>query len=394
MIENILLTDANYKNSLAILRSLKLDYEIDLLTQSSKLLTICWYSRYKNSIIQIEEYENLREYGNRILRILEMKKYDYFIPVGLLSYVAASMLKGLFLEKTNMLVPDWEMMEIAFNKSRTMEFGKELSIPIPWTIDIKNQESIRDIPNYPIVLKVQDHDGSFVRYINNPKELIQTVGNLKNSGRKNPIAQEYIKGTGYGFYAIYKNGKMFDFFMLKRIHELPITGGPSTLAVSVKNKELFEAGKKITDKLNWTGPIMVEFKYDIRDQRFKLIEINPKLWGSLDFTIAAGINVPKTIIGILNGEIDKPLSSHFEECRYDEATYRWTFPYDFEFLMSDFKTAKLKEFVATSPDYSNTDLHDPLPTLFNIGMGLYGGARTLVDFDRRFPNGVITRDAR
>ena len=44
--------------------------------------------------------------------------------------------------------------------------------------------------------------------------------------------------------------------------------------------------EKLLDSLNWNGPAMVEFKLDQNLNEYKLIEINPKLWGSLDLTIS------------------------------------------------------------------------------------------------------------
>ena len=40
---------------------------------------------------------------------------------------------------------------------------------------------------------------------------------------------------------------------------------------------------------------MAEFKYDTANGDYKLMELNAKLWGSLDLTIAAGIDVPKIL---------------------------------------------------------------------------------------------------
>ena len=341
-------------------------------------------------MIRLKEEEDISSYGQSLLKITEMSKYDFLIPVGLSSCVAISQKKHLFLENTKALIPDWRSMKIAYDKGATMRLAKDIGVPMPWTLEI-DEKSVNQVTDYPVVLKVQDDKGSFVRYCNNRLELEPCLMHLGKNGRRNPIVQQYIEGSGYGFYAIYRNGVMFDFFMIKRVHEMPITGGASSYAISIKNRLLFETGKRIADAMNWDGPIMVEFKLDPNDGLFKLIEVNPKLWGSLGITIAAGIDVPRIIIGILKGEIEKPLSSRFEDARYREMSFRWTFPDEFERLMSNLGIRELRAFIDSRPDDSNMDLTDPFPTIFDIGYGLISGARAFVDAEKRFPHGVAQR---
>jgi predicted ATP-grasp superfamily ATP-dependent carboligase len=387
----LLLTDGSYKNSLAILWSLKNEYKTDIVTQSRLSANQCWYSRYRNNVIRMNEHEHIDSYGKSMLNIVKMNGYDFLIPVGLKSCLAVSQNKKMFLESTKVLAPDWESMKLAYDKGATMRLARSLGIPMPWTYDVEIT-GIDEIPAYPVVLKVQDEKGSFVKYCNDRSELETNLRFLKQEGREGPIVQELIKGSGYGFYAVYKNGVMFDFYMMKRVHEMPITGGPGSFAVSVKDKLLFDTAKKITDSMNWDGPIMVEFKLDPADGLFKLIEINPKLWGSLGITIAAGIDIPRIIIGILNGEINKPTSSRFEEARYDDISFRWTFPDEFSRLMSNFSIKEAINFLKCKPDLTNMNLNDPLPTIYNITSGLVSGARLLVDENLRYPHGVISKN--
>jgi protein-tyrosine-phosphatase len=53
--------------------------------------------------------------------------------------------------------------------------------------------------------------------------------------------------------------------------------------------------------LNWHGVAMVEFKMDAMDQHW-LMEINPRLWGSLALSIDAGVDFPRGLWQIARGE--------------------------------------------------------------------------------------------
>jgi predicted ATP-grasp superfamily ATP-dependent carboligase len=88
-----------------------------------------------------------------------------------------------------------------------------------------------------------------------------------------------------------EGGRLLAAFCHRRLREYPVSGGPSTLAVSVRDPRLVELGTALLRALDWVGVAMVEFKQDGRGE-YRLMEVNPRLWGSLPLAIAAGVNVP------------------------------------------------------------------------------------------------------
>jgi len=81
-------------------------------------------------------------------------------------------------------------------------------------------------------------------------------------------------------------------FVYRRLREYPITGGPSTLRESIWNPELQESAERLLSSLGWVGVAMVEFKVHPGDGRPKLLEINPRFWGSLHHAIVCGVDFP------------------------------------------------------------------------------------------------------
>ena len=57
------------------------------------------------------------------------------------------------------------------------------------------------------------------------------------------LFQDYVSGYGVGFFAIYDNGNMKNFFMHKRIRENPPSGGSSVCAQSIFDPNLYRYGK-------------------------------------------------------------------------------------------------------------------------------------------------------
>jgi predicted ATP-grasp superfamily ATP-dependent carboligase len=81
-------------------------------------------------------------------------------------------------------------------------------------------------------------------------------------------------------------------FVYRRLREYPISGGPSTLRESLWNPGLQERAEALLSRLGWVGVAMVEFKVDPRDGRPKLLEVNPRFWGSLHHAILCGMDFP------------------------------------------------------------------------------------------------------
>jgi len=382
----ILVTDGLNKNTLAILRTLgKSKYCIDITSSLPKVLTLGFYSRYCNKV-HILKYKDkdIDLYANELMEILGDGNYNVLIPVGLTSCLAVSKYKEKFELFTNIVVPEWDAMQIASNKDRTMSFANDLGIPIPETTVLYSESDLNVINKYPIVIKSSDDSKSSVEYCNNEDELHEKYLRLSHVSKTNIIAQEYIIGFGCGFYGVYYNGKLIAHFLHKRIKEFPITGGPSAVAESYFDEKLYSYGKRLCDALNWNGPIMVEFKYDYINDDYKLIEINPKLWGSLDLTIEAGVNIPEILINLALGNIEQSSSE------YKFIKYKWMFPDEFKVLISKFSFKSLKHFLTIDKNTkTNFCLNDPLPTIVQIGRAFAEAPYILLSKTKKFPHGRV-----
>jgi predicted ATP-grasp superfamily ATP-dependent carboligase len=53
--------------------------------------------------------------------------------------------------------------------------------------------------------------------------------------------------------------------------------------------------EELLSSLNWNGVAMFEFKYTT-DSIYYLMEINPRLWGSLQLAIDSGVDFPKLLL--------------------------------------------------------------------------------------------------
>lgn len=304
----VFVSDADYANSLAAVRSLG-KKGIEVVAGSSSRHAQAFYSRYCAERLVYPSLDDKDGFTDFVLKHLHADRIDVLLPIGYDANVAVSKHLAEFSKLTRVPVAGWEAMRIASDKSLTLKFAADLGVGIPRTYSSPDQ-----VDSFPVVVKSTVGSGR-MRYINSREELT----NLEMS---NAVIQEYVPGTGYGFFALMNRGEPRALFMHRRIREYPITGGASTAAESVFDEELKDIGLKLLKALSWHGVAMVEVKKDIRDGRFKLMEINPKFWGSLDLAIASGVDFPYLAVRMaVDGDVEPVLDYR------TGVVFTWPLPY-------------------------------------------------------------------
>ncbi|MDH4223605.1 MAG: ATP-grasp domain-containing protein, partial [candidate division Zixibacteria bacterium] len=273
----------------------------------------------------------------------------------------------------NFVITSKDSMEIANNKEKTFKFAEKIGIPIPKTFYPRSMDevelAVKEL-SFPVVIKASHGAGSRgVFYVNTHETLFSFFNNYFSSSRtgetRTSMIQELIWGGGYGFFSIFNQGEPRAIFMHKRIREYPITGGPSTVAESYYNPRLKELGLKLLKELKWNGVAMVEFKKDVKDDEFKLMEINPKFWGSLNLAIASGVDFPYLFCLQAMKERYEPVFEYKKGVKF-----RWLFPGDFMNLLAHYGFSKdfYKDFFDKNVcyDISASDIKPNILELFLV----------------------------
>ena len=123
-----------------------------------------------------------------------------------------------------------------------------------------------------------------------------------------------------------------------------------------------ELSIRLLKSIGWYGVAMVEYREDPRDGRCKIMEINPRFWGSLPLAIAAGVDFPYLLYKmVIDGDI-RPVLNYPEGVRC-----RWLLPGDIlHFLMNPNRFRINPRFFNFSRNNRRDDFiswKDPGPTL-------------------------------
>jgi predicted ATP-grasp superfamily ATP-dependent carboligase len=284
----VLVTDAEYKLTLGAIRSLG-RRGVEVVAVAAHPRAEGFHSRYAaNRVVGPPPHEGDR-FVDFVLETVERKRIDVVLPIGQDSNLALSRARDRVRERAAIAVAAWDSMQVAASKRRAVEFALELGVPVPHTF-----EDAADVDGFPVVAKKVVGSGQ-VRYVNYADELPHG---------DDWLLQEYVPGEGRGLFALLDNGEEKAVFMHRRLREYPVTGGASTAAESIVDPTLRELGLRLLTNLGWHGVAMVEFKLDRRDGSYRLMEINPKFWGSLDLAIAAGVDFPWLAVQLA---LDRPI---------------------------------------------------------------------------------------
>lgn len=236
--------------------------------------------------------------------------YALVIPVTERTVVPLANHRARF-TATQLAIASDTALAAALDKSRTLDLAQALQIPAPRTAAIKaiDQLELRAAAfEFPVVIKPARSFGMHdqqrlqlsVDYAFNASELRAKTTHALRYG--SVLLQEYVGGQGVGIELIAEHGKIVFAFQHLRLHEVPLTGGGSSLRVSVGvEPALLDAAAKLMAALAWHGVAMVEFKQDAVSGKFSLMEINGRFWGSLPLASAAGADFPAMLYELLTG---------------------------------------------------------------------------------------------
>lgn len=371
---SILFIEAEYRKVLPVIRELgRRNHRI--YTISLNRFSIGGSSKYVRKNYFFKDLEI-----TKILEIIKEDNIDLVIPCNEKSVELISENINDFQIPT--LVPNIESFNICQDKLKTIRFAEKIGVRIPKTFVFNNIDELRDsidmINTFPLVIKPRKSSGSRgIIYVNNKEELISNLNSEYISKYNFPLIQEYIPqgGKAIGASFLYYQGKEVFGFCHQRIREYPPSGGPSTLAVSIHNEEAVNIGRKLLNNLNWNGFAMVEFKEDPRNGELILMEINPRMWGTIGLAFFSGEDFLNGLIKVFLENVDP---NQINKSYHSGYYFRWFFPGDFMSILVDKNlklSTKIKKIFERHQNiiYQITDFHDLKPIFYTFLYTIFKG---------------------
>lgn len=207
-----------------------------------------------------------------------------------------------------LVLPPHETVLRAFDKRQTTALAQSLGIAVPQTALISTRaeaEQFAASGKFPVVLKPRSSeelsaDGSVSStgaplYARTGEEFVAAYEKMR-SRCSALLAQEFVEGTGTGYFALMHQGELRAEFAHRRIRDVRPTGSGSAVRESVKpEKRMRAAALKILEALRWEGVAMVEFRTR-PDGTPVFLEVNGRFWNSLPLSVYAGVDFPALLV--------------------------------------------------------------------------------------------------
>ena len=207
------------------------------------------------------------------------------------------------------LPPSNDCFQLAFDKGRTLELAGSLGVGTPVTYAKATGESLAEFlsnRSFPMVVKPRRSvswnygpDGRrgvqlTTSFATSPQELHSLCVKILSQTGEFPLVQEYVRGEEASIQFLCDRGAVVAACANRRLRSMHPTGGAGVLkeTVPLSYGGMADRARRLVAALNWTGPIMVEFKIEQASGVPKLMEINGRFWGSLPLAVLAGVDFP------------------------------------------------------------------------------------------------------
>jgi D-aspartate ligase len=205
--------------------------------------------------------------------------------------------------------PDWELLEKIQDKAWQLAQAERLGIPVPRTVE----EPVDDLV-FPVLVKPRDPVGfrrEFGRQAFRCESPEALAADFERARPYRPLVQEFVPGGDEELYSLGSyldaGGEALGLFSGRKLLQMPPGVGTCRIGEAVWVDEVVEQGLALLRGIGFRGLSQVEFKRDARDGRYKLMEINPRLWQWHGLAAAAGVDLTRIAYLDLIGQPPAPV---------------------------------------------------------------------------------------
>lgn len=199
------------------------------------------------------------------------------------------------------ITPHWDVARIAVDKHRMYRHAAALGLAHPQSYEPRSRNDVLALDcQFPLILKpsakrdINTLTQAKAWRIDNRDELIGKYdAAAKLVGADCIVLQELIPGGGetqFSYTGVWHNGAPVVSMIARRTRQYPTDFGTGTYVESVDNPEVERAAETFLASLNYSGMVEIEFKFDARDSRYKILDVNPRVWTWTSLGALAGVD--------------------------------------------------------------------------------------------------------
>jgi D-aspartate ligase len=283
--------------------------------------SIARFSKYTTHAVKVSSLRDEKQTVDHIMEIgqrLNLRGWVLY-PTREETVAALSHYRSSLTEFFRVPTPAWDTMQWVWDKRNTYRRAEELGVPTPptWYLkDISELESVDGEPPFVIKPAIKEH---FI-YSTKAKawransrtelrEMFQRASALVGPGEV--MIQGLIPGDGrqqFAYCAFYKEGKALGSMVVRRARQHPPEfGRASTYVETIDLPQLEVLSERFLQGINYYGLVELEYKLDLRDQQYKLLDVNGRTWGYHTLGPGAGVDFPYMLFADQMGDSVEPM---------------------------------------------------------------------------------------
>jgi D-aspartate ligase len=213
-----------------------------------------------------------------------------------------------------LVTPTWDVAQWALDKTLTYRRAATLGIDSPKTYQPRDRRDIETLDcRFPLVLKpaIKESRNVFTLAkawrVDDRAALLSRYDEAAAAvGHDHIVIQELIPGGGsaqFSYAGVWDRGSPVASLIARRTRQYPTDfGRTSTFVETIQNEEVEAAASKFLASLDYTGIAEIEFKFDARDRRYKILDVNARSWTWNALGALAGVDFSYILWRMAMGE--------------------------------------------------------------------------------------------
>ena len=203
--------------------------------------------------------------------------------------------------------PPRESVERATNKALLPQLAARAGLQTPPTKVIRASSDAIDTFGFPAIVKpmrswIRNPDGTVsaysARFVSSQHAAEEALHSLPTG---EALVQPYVPGQLTSVAGVSWEGEVVCTLHQASIRIWPLRTGVSAFAETIPpNAELEQGVRGLLKEIGWSGLFQAQFIRSSRGEHY-LIDLNPRVYGSLALAVAAGLNLPSIWADLLLG---------------------------------------------------------------------------------------------
>lgn len=318
----VLITDGGERAALAAARALvAAGHEVHV-TAPGRLALAAASRGVRPVVLRSDALDDAPGYAAAIGALARQRDIHAILPVTDPSVEALLEHRAALPPSAALPLPGLETYRAASDKVRMLDHARAAGLTVPESLVLVSPADAVTLPGpgfFPAVLKphrsvVATRNGARTKlgvgFADDREQCARLLAALPE-GAYPVLLQRRVHGPGEGMFLLRWDDRYVAEFAHRRLREKPPAGGVSVYRESIAAPPLLAASaRRLLDALDWRGVAMVECKRDREAGRHVFMEINGRLWGSLQLAIDAGVDFPGLLLACARGAAPPPVTRY------------------------------------------------------------------------------------